>query len=209
MARKRFNVQTEKPIHIYGRSNNAEWFQPCMDTTWNIFNDFLNYVNHCYNLKIHAFVLMSNHYHLLASTPDKNLPLIMNRLHTEISIAMNCSSGRINHVFGGRYKACEIKNTNYLDNVIKYIYQNPVRAGLCDLAETYKYSTLSGLYGFSHLQLKIDRSYDEMLFKNLGYDYLYQIRELLPKESCIYLKKHLRRTVMDKIIDPGRRPVEL
>jgi putative transposase len=152
---------------------------------------------------------MNNHYHLLASTPDKNLPTIMNRLHTEISIAINTSAGHTNHVFGGRYKACEIKNMNYLYNAIKYVYQNPLRAGICKSAEFYPYSTLSGAYGFSHLQIHLDRTYDEALFKDLGFDYVDKMNERLPEEHCLLLTKHLKRVCLDKISDSRRRPRKL
>lgn len=193
MARRKFNYNTNNPIHIYARSNNAEWFIPDMDQTWAVFNSFLNYVIHSYNLKVHAFVLMSNHYHMLSTTPDHNLPLIMNRLHTEISFAINDISHRENHVFGSRYKACEIKNYGYLCNVIKYIYNNPVRANICEKAVEYPYSTLSGLYGNSRLIIPVDRTFDSIAYGCTDFDYLRSVDQIDNSFDTEQLTKNLLR----------------
>ena len=66
----------------------------------------------------------------------------MRQINTLISKRINRSVGRINHVFGGRYHWSLVTEKNYYKNVIKYVYQNPLRANLCSNVEDYPYSTL-------------------------------------------------------------------
>lgn len=51
-------------------------------------------------------------------------------------------TGRINQIFGGRYKWSLVKDDRYLSTVYRYIYRNPCDAGLVSKAEDYRYSTL-------------------------------------------------------------------
>ncbi len=55
---------------------------------------------------------------------------------------MQKRTGRINKIFGGRYKGCLINNPKYLLNVYKYIYRNPVAAGIVERVEQYPFSTI-------------------------------------------------------------------
>ncbi len=142
MARKKLEYSDIYPFHIYGKSNNSEWFYIPIQDCWRIFTHHLIKVEKKYNLKIHAFVLMNNHYHMIASTPDNNLSKIMNRLITGVSKSINAASERSNHVFGGQYRATIIKNEHYYLQAIRYVYQNPIAVNLCSRVDLYPYSTI-------------------------------------------------------------------
>lgn len=86
---------------------------------------------------------MSNHYHLIISTPEANIGEAMKYLHREVARKANKSVGRINHFFGSRYKWSIIYNENYYWNVVKYIFRNPIRAGICSFVNEYQYSSLN------------------------------------------------------------------
>lgn len=94
-------------------------------------------------LAVHAFVLMSNHFHLLCHTPRGNLDIIMQRFLRQTSYTINKRSRKINHLWGGHYKWSLIENQAYYYQVYRYIYQNPLRAGICERVENYPYSTLA------------------------------------------------------------------
>lgn len=96
-----------------------------------------------FDLKISAFVLMNNHFHLLMLTPKEDIDRVMYFFMKNSTIAMQKQSGRINKIFGGRYKGCLIDNQFYLLNAYKYILRNPVRAGVSQLAQDYSYSSLN------------------------------------------------------------------
>jgi putative transposase len=82
--------------------------------------------------KIHAYVLMPNHYHLLLETPEANLVLGMKWLQGTYTQRFNIRHGVSGHLFQGRYKTLVIngEEQGYFLQVSNYIHLNPVRAGL-------------------------------------------------------------------------------
>lgn len=84
--------------------------------------------------RVHAWVLMGNHFHLLLETPKPNLVTGMKWLMGVFSQGWNSRRQRRGHVFQGRYKAVPVNGEQsegtYLQVVADYIHLNPVRAGL-------------------------------------------------------------------------------
>ena len=83
--------------------------------------------------RVHAFVLMGNHFHLLLETPEPNLVTGMKWLMGVFSQGWNRRRLRRGHVFQGRYKAVvvngEERDGYYLRTTADYIHLNPVRSG--------------------------------------------------------------------------------
>jgi len=79
---------------------------------------------------LHAYVLMSNHYHLALETPKGNLVGGMRWLQSTFSSRFNRLSGKSGPVFQGRYKALVVEGAEALGALAHYIHLNPVRAGL-------------------------------------------------------------------------------
>jgi putative transposase len=145
MPRKPLISTDEFPYHITNRSNNKEFFYVKIDRLWEIFEDILIELINSYKIDVHAFVLMSNHYHLILNTNENNLSAAMTYLHREVARKSNSYACRTNHFFGGRYRWCLIQNDLYYRNAIKYVYRNPIEAGLSSSAQDYKFSTLHGI----------------------------------------------------------------
>ncbi len=143
MPRKKLISTNQFPYHIYNRSNNKEFFYLSIDKLWEIFLQTFKYLKKELNIDIKSFVLMNNHYHLVLSTPNINLSEAMTYLHREVARNANKKAGRINHFFGARYKWSLIQSEHYYWNVIKYVFRNPVKAGLCKKVEEYNYSSLN------------------------------------------------------------------
>ena len=85
--------------------------------------------------RVHAWVLMGNHFHLLLETPEANLSAGMRVLLGTFSQAWNRRYQRRGHVFQGRYKAVPVAgeraaDAHYFKVVADYIHLNPARAGL-------------------------------------------------------------------------------
>lgn len=84
--------------------------------------------------RVHAWVLMGNHFHLLLETPEPNLVVGMKWLLGTFSQGWNRARGRHGHVFQGRYKAVPVQGSgsgsHYFRIVADYIHLNPARAGL-------------------------------------------------------------------------------
>ncbi|MBX2988462.1 MAG: transposase [Bdellovibrionaceae bacterium] len=155
MPRNRNFVHQPGVFHVGSRTNNKEWFEMPLPQVWELSTDLLWFSSRAFGVELQAFVLMSNHYHLLLRTSEANLPAFMCYFSREMSRAINREMGRINHIFGARYFASLVDDWKYHHAVYKYIYRNPVDAGLGKKVELYPYSTLQGLLGFSRLPVGV------------------------------------------------------
>ena len=97
--------------------------------------------------RVHAWVLMSNHYHLLLETPEASLSRGMGWLQNAYTRRINTRHRLWGHVFGGRYKSILVEEGNCFWALLDYIHLNPVRAGLVKRGEgleSYGWSSLCG-----------------------------------------------------------------
>ncbi|HVV73869.1 MAG TPA: transposase [Verrucomicrobiae bacterium] len=87
--------------------------------------------------QVHAFCLMSNHYHLVVETPSANLVAGMTWLQSTYTIRLNHRHKLVGHVLSGRYKAQLIEGggRGYLRSACDYVHLNPARAGLLRAGE--------------------------------------------------------------------------
>ena len=88
---------------------------------------------------LHAYVIMSNHYHLAVETPEGNLVEGMRWLQGTFGIRFNVLRGERGHVFQSRYKSLVIEEGRPLLGLVNYIHLNPVRAGLVTVAKLRAY----------------------------------------------------------------------
>ncbi|MGJ8638520.1 MAG: transposase [Opitutaceae bacterium] len=93
--------------------------------------------------KLHAYVIMSNHYHLAVETPEPNLVDGMKWLQSTFATRFNRLRGERGHVFQGRYKSILIGEDRPLLGLIDYIHLNPVRAGICAVEGLKSYALSS------------------------------------------------------------------
>ena len=84
---------------------------------------------------LHAWCLMSNHYHLALSTPQPNLVTGMQWLQATFSARFNRFRKERGHLFQGRYKALPIEPGKHLGAVCHYIHLNPIRAKIMPMDE--------------------------------------------------------------------------
>jgi putative transposase len=143
MPRSPIIYTDEHPYHIRARSNNRDWYDLPLDTCFKIYSDILATTIERYRFELHAFTLMNNHFHLMTSTPEKNISAGMQYFMTQTAKEIRDSACRINHVYGGRHKSSVITTEIYYANCFKYVYRNPVRAGIVTRVEEYPWSTIS------------------------------------------------------------------
>lgn len=111
------------------------------------FLSILRHVEERYNWFCHAYCLMDNHYHLIVETPDGNLSLGMRQLNGVYTQAFNKRHNRVGHLFQGRYKAILIQKDSYLLEVCRYVVLNPIRAGMVEKPEDWKWSSYRATTG--------------------------------------------------------------
>ncbi|HHS82653.1 MAG TPA: transposase [Devosia sp.] len=101
-----------------------------------------------YNWSVHAWCLMTNHYHLLVETPDANLSRGMRHLNGVYTQCFNRKHGQVGHVFQGRYKAILVEKEAYLLELSRYVVLNPVRAKMVASAGDWPWSSYLDTVGF-------------------------------------------------------------
>jgi REP element-mobilizing transposase RayT len=100
-----------------------------------------------FDLIIHAYVLMPNHYHLVVETPKPNLSKAMHFLGTKYGVHFNYKYKRTGHLFQGRYKGILAQREGYLLELTRYVHLNPIRAGLVKKLKDYRWSSYRELTG--------------------------------------------------------------
>jgi putative transposase len=97
-----------------------------------------------WNVRVAAYCLLSNHYHLLVQTPDANLSRCMRHINGVYTQRFNREHASDGQLFRGRYKALLIDADSYLLEVLRYIHRNPLRAGLVEDLDKHPWSSHRG-----------------------------------------------------------------
>jgi REP element-mobilizing transposase RayT len=108
------------------------------------FIDILHEAIELFALRVSAYCLMDNHYHLLAQTPDANLSRCMRHINGVYTQRFNAQYGYDGQLFRGRYKSILVGEDRYLLRLVRYIHNNPLRAGIVKSAEQYEWSSHRG-----------------------------------------------------------------
>src|SRR4030042_620738 len=130
--------------HILNRANGKEMiFQKEKD--YESFEKILFEGKEKYPINIFSFSIMPNHWHfVLSSQKGENIPGFMRWIthtHTQRWHANHNSIGH-GHIYQGRYKSFPIERDNHFLQVCRYAERNPLRAGLVQKAEDWKWSSL-------------------------------------------------------------------
>ncbi len=99
--------------------------------------------------RLHAYVLMGNHYHLLVETPEPTLSRGMRQINGIYTQAFNRAHERVGHLFQGRYKAILVEKEAHLLELCRYVVLNPVRAGLVRSAKGWRWSSYRATAGLT------------------------------------------------------------
>ena len=141
MPRKpRFFIPGEA-VHVVqrGHSRNPVFFET------NDYHTYLAYLHDAVGRNgclIHAYVLMTNHIHLLM-TPDnrEGISQVMQAVNRLYVPYINYTYGTSGSIWEGRFKASLIDDDEYLLTCMRYIELNPVRAGMVQMPEEYRWSS--------------------------------------------------------------------
>jgi putative transposase len=112
---------------------------------------FLEYVGKAvkrFEIKVHAYCLMTTHYHFLIETPHPNLSQAIKWINVGYSMYFNRKRRRFGHLFQGRFKAVLVDADEYLKHLSRYIHLNPVRARMVEHCRDYRWSSFRALGGY-------------------------------------------------------------
>ena len=141
MARLRRFVIPGQPQHIIQRGNNRQVIFAA-DADYQFFRDALVEAAIEHGLAIHAYVWMTNHFHLLA-TPESGhaISKVFQSVGRRYVQYFNATYGRSGTLWEGRYRATVIDSERYLLTVMRYIELNPVRADMVSDPGDYPWSS--------------------------------------------------------------------
>jgi REP element-mobilizing transposase RayT len=111
------------------------------------FLDLIELTCEKYPIEVHAYCLMSNHYHLLIKSVEPCLSDAMRFFGSRFSIQINKDLNADGALFRSRFKSILVESERYLLQLSRYIHMNPVEAGYCELPEEYEWSSFRQFVG--------------------------------------------------------------
>jgi len=126
--------------HVMNRGRRAEkiFFNK---SDYQAFVDLLQETTEAWNIKIAAYGLMPNHYHLLVQTPEGNISRAMRHINGVYTQRFNKRHHMDGQLFRGRYKSILVSGDSYLLQLVRYIHRNPLKAGLVKDLKAYPWSS--------------------------------------------------------------------
>lgn len=91
--------------------------------------------------KIFAYCLMSNHVHLILKVEKEDIDLVIKRIASSYVYWYNWKYKRNGHLFQDRFKSEPVEDDSYFLTVLRYIHQNPLKAGVCKSIDGYNFSS--------------------------------------------------------------------
>ena len=140
MARKKREWYEGASYHIMARGNRKGKIFLDKDDYY-IFLKILRRAQEKVPFDLHAYCLMTNHFHLELTTGDRPIGNLMQRLLQNYTKWFNAKYGLVGHLFGSRYTDCMIRDERYFLEVSRYIHLNPVKAGIVDNPLDYAFSS--------------------------------------------------------------------
>ncbi|MBQ8741264.1 MAG: transposase [Clostridia bacterium] len=142
--------------------------------------------------KIFAYCLMGNHIHILLQEIKEPLELLMKRIATRFVYWYNIKYQRVGHLFQDRFKSEPIENDAYFLTVLRYIHQNPVKAGICKTVAAYANSSYNEYFKSSDL---ID---SDFVFDIISKDEFAKFNSEKVFESCLDVEDKPKIKVTDE-----------
>ena len=144
------------------------------------------------NFTLYAYCLMDNHIHLLIKEEAEPLSTIMKRIACRFAYWYNLKYERVGHLFQDRFKSEPIDTDEYFLCVLRYIHQNPVKAGLTNICAQYEYSSYNWYFVNTKL---IDRS---LAFSLLDEKEFIAFHEVLEKKEILDIADTKKRLSDEK-----------
>ena len=103
-----------------------------------------------------AYCLLDTHLHLILRTPDPNLCLGMQRFQAPYAQSFNRRHTREGHLFRGRFYSIRLQTNEHLHAAIVYVSMNPVRAGMVQRPELWRWSSYAATVGYAPVPRYLD-----------------------------------------------------
>jgi putative transposase len=210
MPRKTLIDSRRYAYHINAKANNRETFPGDLDFIWKTLTNELYVQITIHGIRVHAFVLMPNHFHLLVTTPNVPIDQVMKEFLGSSTRIINTKYRRWGRIFGGRYHWSLVDNSLYYAHAFKYVCRNPVKAGLCGQVGDYPFSTFSLAMGLEKLPLPIQSPLHELdiLLPSIGESNAILeawLNQTHKAEENAAIKKALKRKIFELPVNRSNR----
>lgn len=126
--------------HVMNRGRRAEdIYLDKLD--YKAFIELLQETSEAWNIRIAAYCLMPNHYHMLIHTPEGNVSRAMRHINGVYTQRFNSRHHLDGQLFRGRYKSILVNGDSYLLQLVRYIHRNPLKEGMVDDLNSYPWSS--------------------------------------------------------------------
>lgn len=145
MSRKAREKSASGIYHIIWRgANRQEIFHDEEDCIK--FLDIIEKYKKKSEMSVYAWCLMSNHVHLLLKEGKEDISITMKRIGVSFVLYYNWKYRTTGHLYQDRFKSENVEDTKYFLTVIRYIHHNPVKAGIINRVDEWRWSSCLGYY---------------------------------------------------------------
>ena len=156
-------------------------------------------LNNQHNIQIIAYCVMNNHTHILIKSENiDEMSKFMKRVNVKFSRYYNKKHNRVGYVFRDRFKSQGIYSEKHMYNCIRYIYENPVKAGICKSPDEYPYSNYNkkiDLYNNEDCMSFIDTEEDT----NMCCEFM--LKEILKKNNIDLIELKNNKDLLRNIVE--------
>ena len=159
------------------------------------FEKFLQILKDCKAIsgyKLFAYCLMGNHIHLLIKPEEESLEQAFKRIGGRFVYWYNVKYQRIGHFFQDRFRSEPVETDEYFMTVLRYIHQNPIKAGLCKVIDAYTYSSYKEYFIESDL---IDT---ESAYQIISQEQFREFHEEIETKQCLDVDENIRIRLTDE-----------
>lgn len=150
------------------------------------FKKFIQVLKDCKEksqFELYAYCLMGNHIHLLIKPDKEPIEQVFKRICGRFVYWYNVKYQRTGHLFQDRYKSEPVENDEYFLTVIRFIHQNPVKAGMCKSIDEYK---VSSYHEYTEAAAVIDTDF---VFKMISKQEFIEFNSQLSDDKCLDIEE--------------------
>ncbi|MBQ7669299.1 MAG: transposase [Clostridia bacterium] len=149
------------------------------------------------DVKIYAYCLMGNHLHLLIKESETGISQFIKKVGTKYVYWYNLKYRRTGHLFQDRFKSEAVENEKYFKTVIRYIHQNPLKAGLVKHISDYPYSSYKEYLNVINGQKPkiVDSGF---VFEVIPKESFSELNERYANDNCLDIETAIKERLTDQ-----------
>ena len=141
---------------------------------------------------IFAYCIMNNHVHLLIKEKENTIGQIIGTVASKFATWYNTKYERVGYLFQDRFKSEAVETNEYFLTVIRYIHQNPVKAGLCKSVGEYEFSSYNEFLSTPFLVNK------DFVFECTNMQSFLTIHNNINDDDCLEINENIKPRITDE-----------